>query len=220
MTNRSQEFTDTADWNEYWEEWDEGKDEEYAASVSGGHFERVDRFFEKVGIPADSAFVGCGPGTLAAKVATAHPNMQVTGYDAAELVIERNREEYSNSANISFEGAALPDFDVTQQFDLVFCYSTLHCVRDSERAIENLYEHVRSEGHLIFNYPNEKYHEDHQDVEGQLRERLQLPVEGTNLLSHERITSILDADVRDFWGFVDADGPFVEPANPCVIIGK
>lgn len=220
MTARKEPFSDTIDWNNYWEEWDEGKDEEYAASVSSSHFERVGRFFEQVSIPDDSAFVGCGPGRLAAKVATAYPNMQVVGYDAAVSVIEKNREEYIDLPNIAFKQAVLPAFDVSQRFDFVFCYGTLHYVRESEHAIENLYDRIRPGGHLVFNHPNKAYQNDHLDAEGQLRERLQLPIEGENLLSQERIVDILDADIRDFWAAVDANGPFVRPANPCVIVDR
>lgn len=213
-------FTDTIDWDEYWQNWSDDATEEYAASVSGGHFERVARFFEQVGVPDDAAFVGCGPSSLAVKLARAYPNTQIVGYDAATSVIERNREKYADLPNITFERAVLPNFDIDQQFDLVFCYATLHYVRESERAIENLYARVRPGGHFIFNYPNEAYQSDHQDVEGQLRERLQLPINGENLLSEEKITNTLDGNVRDFWNVVDADGPFVRPANPCLIVEK
>lgn len=220
MTDQRRDFTDTIDWDEYWRDWTEDEHEEYTASVSGGHFERLDRFFEHVGVPDDAAFVGCGPSSLSVMVATAYPQMQVVGYDAAKPVIERNCEEYADLSNISFRQAVLPNFEVNRQFGLVFCYATLHYVRESESAIENLYERVCPGGQLIFNYPNKAYQESHQDAEGQLRERLQLPIEGENLLSREGITDVLDVDVRDFWNFVDAEGPFVRPSNPCVIVGK
>lgn len=220
MDNRGQEFTATINWDEYWEEWAEGATEEYRASVSGGHVERVTCFLEDVGIPDNAAFVGCGPGSLAVEVAKTYPTMQVFGFDASKSVIERNRETYEDVPNIMFEQAALPSFNVDQQFDFVFCYATLHYVREIERAIENLYVHVLPDGHLVFNYPNDAYRDNHRDVEGQLRERLQLAVNGQNLLSQERIAELLDADTRDFWEVIDADGPFVRPANPCVIVDR
>lgn len=220
MTGRRQEFTDTIDWDEYWREWDEDATEKYTASVSGGHYERVARFFEEVGAPDQAAFVGCGPGSLPVKVASAYPAMQVVGFDAAKSVIKRNREEYDDVPNVTFEQAVLPSFDVNRRFDFVFCYATLHYVREIERAIENLYAHVLLGGHLVFNYPNKAYQNDHRDVEGQLQERLQLAIDGENLLSQEKITEILDANAHDFWKVIDADGPFVRPANPCIIIEK
>ena len=220
MTARKHEFTDTIDWDRYWQDRSEDASEEYTASVSGGHYERVARFFDQVGIPDDAAFVGCGPSSLSVKIATKFPDMHVVGCDAAWSVIKENRDEYAGLSNLTFEQAILPTFDIDQEFDFVFCYATLHYVREIERAIENLYAHVRSDGHFVFNYPNRAYQDDHQGAEGQLRERLQLPINGENLLSQERIADILDADVRDFWEFVDTDGPFVRPANPCVIVDR
>ena len=220
MTARKYEFTGTIDWDEYWGNWSEETPEEYTASVSCGHYKRVIRFFDRVGVPDDVAFVGCGPSSLSVKIATEFPNMHVVGYDAAWSVIEKNREEYAGLSNLTFEQAMLPIFDIDQEFDFVFSYATLHYVREIERAIEELYAHVRPNGHFVFNYPNRAYRNDHQDAEGQLRERLQLPINGENLLSQERIADVLNADVRDFWEFVGVDGPFVRLANPCVIVDK
>lgn len=220
MPDGASPFADTIDWNEYWRAWDEDSDEAYAASVSGGHFERLERFFDLVGVLDDAAFVGCGPGTLAKSVAAAHPETHVVGYDAAESVVAMNREARSGHPNLSFRIAVLPGFDVGRRFDLVFCYATLHYVRDSERAVENLYRHVRQGGHLVCNYPNEAYREAHRDVEGELRERLTVAVEGENLLSRHRIADLLAAEPRDFWEVIDAEGPFVRSSNPCLVVEK
>jgi SAM-dependent methyltransferase len=72
------------------------------------------------------------------------------GYDAASSIIEENQLEYADLPNIAFDQAVLPSFDVYQQFDFVFSYATLHYVRESERAIENLHDHVRTGGRLVF----------------------------------------------------------------------
>lgn len=220
MPDGTSPFPASFDWDEYWRTWDGESDEDYTASVSGGHFDRLERFFERTGVPADAAFVGCGPGILANAVAAAHPGTQVVGYDAAEIVITRNREVHSDRPNVSFGIAVLPEFEVERWFELVFCYATLHYVRDSERAVENLYRRVRPGGHLVCNYPNEAYREDHREVTGKLRERLKLPIEGENLLSRPRINEILGADTRNSWELVDAEGPFVRPSNPCVVVEK
>ena len=220
MTNQKEAFTDTIDWDKYWQKWEDEGDEENGTSVSGGHFELVERFIERVGIPTDAAFVGCGPGILAAKVATAYPEMQVVGYDAAESIIKYNREEYQDVANLSFDKEILPEFTIDQHFDLVFTYGTLHYVQKSEWAIKKLYEHVRIGGHLICHYPNHKCHESRQSDEGWNRERFQLVIDGENILSQDRIAEFLDAEVRDFWDFVDAEGPFVRPSNACVVVDK
>lgn len=59
------------------------------------------------------------------KIATEYPTMTVVGYDAAASVVEKNRAEYADLSNISFEQTLLPSFNVDQQFDFVVCYAPL-----------------------------------------------------------------------------------------------
>lgn len=220
MPARNTPFEKTIDWDEYWTNWSDKEDETYAAVVSGGHFERIQRVFEQVGVPSTAAFVGCGRSSLPVKIGTAYPDMRVVGYDAARSVIEQRQDEQADVTNVTFKHAVLPEFAVDQRYEFVLCYSTLHYVREIERAIENLYAAIHSDGHLVFNYPNQAFQEDHQHAEGHLRKRFQLALNGVNLLSKERIEDILGVEIRDFWDVVDADGPFAQTANPCVMVDK
>lgn len=211
-------FADTIDWDAYWREGRDA-DADYPADVAAGKFELLERFFERVGVPDDAAFVGCGPGDLPAAVAASYPGTLVVGYDAAASVLAANRDRHDRP-NLAFERAVLPAFDPGRQFDLVYCYATLHYVREAEAAVEALYRHVRPGGHLVCHYPNEATRRTHRDATGALAERFALVRAGANLLSRERVADLLDADVRDYWALVDADGPFVRPENPCVAVSK
>lgn len=213
-------FADTIDWDAYWAGWEPDAEEEYAASVSGHHHDRLERFFDEVGVPETAAFVGCEPARLAAAIARAHPDTRAVGVDASSAVLDRNRATYGDLPNLSFERAALPEFPLDERFDLVFCYATLHYVGDVERALETLFAAVSAGGHLVCNYPNPAYREAHQDAQGELRERLHLPLSGANLLTRRAIEDCLDREVRDFWATVDAEGPVVRPENPCVVAEK
>lgn len=213
----------TIDWNEYWRE-DREADAEFPANVgSYGKADLLARFFEQVGTPADFTSVGCGPADCPIELAERFPEMDVYGYDAAESIVRRNRAK-TQRENVSFEVAALPEFDAERQFDVVYCYATLHYVAEIERAIRNLYARVRPGGYLVFNYPNEEtrtfYHEEFAD-EPAFRERFELVFEGENVVSADEIEGSLDAPVRDYWGLVDADAEDgAAAANPCVYVEK
>lgn len=213
-------FADTIDWDAYWAAWEEDGEEDYPAAVSGHHADLLERFIDRVAVPESAAFVGCGPGDLAAAVANAHPEFRIVGFDAAETVLARNRDTYADVPNLSFERTVLPAFDPDEAFGLVFCYATLHYVREIERALESLFGSVTPGGHLVFNYPSDAYRDAHRVAEGELRDRLQPVLEGANVLSRADLRALFDREVRDFWTAVGADGPFVRPENPCVFVEK
>lgn len=185
-------------------------------------------FFEHSGNPDDFASIGCGPADCPLELAERFPGIDVFGYDAAESVVRENREriesETSDRGNVSFEVATLPDFDVGRQFDLVYCYATLHYVRDVERAIRNFYEHVHPGGHLIFNYPNDATREFYHDQFGgeeEFRDRFRLVFDGENVTSAAEIEDLLGVGVHDYWNAVDADRDVgAAPPNPCVYVEK
>ena len=133
-------------------------------------------------------------------------------------------DDTTDRGNVTFEVAALPGFDVDRRFDLVYCYATLHYVRDVERAVRNLYDRVRPGGHLVFNYPSEttrEFYHDQFDDEEAFRDRFQLVFDGENVTSAAEIENLLDANVHDYWDAVDADRDVgAAPPNPCVYVEK
>lgn len=216
-------YKGTIDWDEYWATGREASTD-YPANVGRhGKADLLARFVEAVGVPDDLAAVGCGPANCPVEVAERYPGMEVYGYDAAESVVRDDRERVDRG-NVTFEVAALPDLDaVDRAFDLAYCYATLHYVRDVERAIRNLYDRVRSGGHLVVNYPNEATRETYRGEfadDEEFRERFGLVFEGANLTSAGEIADLLDAEVRDYWDAVGTDADFATPANPCVAVEK
>jgi SAM-dependent methyltransferase len=229
-------YDGTIDWNAYWREGREA-DADFPANVGAyGKADLLARFFEAEGVPDDFTSVGCGPADCPLELAERFPELDVVGYDAAESVVRKNRErveseadddgdgETTNRGKVAFEVATLPDFDVDRQFDLVYCYATLHYVREIERAIRNLYERVRPGGHLVFNYPNEatrEFYHDQFDDEPEFRDRFELVFEGENVVSADEIENALGATVHDYWDAVDADRDVgAAPQNPCVYVEK
>jgi trans-aconitate methyltransferase len=225
-------YEGTIDWDDYWRSGREAYADFPANVGRHGKADLLARFFEAEGVPDDFASVGCGPANCPLELADRFPKMDVYGYDAAESVVRENRARIEREAgdealdreNVFFEVATLPDFDVDRQFDLVYCYATLHYVRDVERAIENLYERVRPGGHLVFNYPSEttrEFYHDQFDDEPEFRERFALVFEGENVTSAGELEDALGASVQDYWDAVDADSDVgAAPANPCVYVEK
>jgi len=215
-------FQLTIDWNAYWaEDRESDQNPDDSASVSEGKDKLVTRFIEQTEKPGRVAFVGCGPGILPASIAQAYPDTEVIGYDAAKSIIQENRREYGGISNLSFEVAVLPDFDVEPLFDLIYTYATLHYVENAEAAIEALYQNLRPGGYLICNYANDEVQGFYEKAAKEhIQERFEAVIKGKNILSCDQISLCLNAEVRDFWQFVDAEGDYVRSTNPCIFVEK
>ena len=228
------DFTDAIDWNDFWTTASDRRRQ--SAEVSQfGNPDLLARFIEETGLPDSFASIGCGPATCPIELATRYPDMTVVGYDPAVSALEAARAtaEEAGIDNATFARGSLPELDVDRRFDLVYCYATLHYVRDVETALTELYDRTRAGGHLVFNYPNRRTAAHNRRlVSGEadrplpgdpdaFRERFHLVFEEANLLSTARIESILGVRPRDFWSTVDApDEPWIGRHNPCVYVPK
>ncbi|WP_435334630.1 class I SAM-dependent methyltransferase [Haloarchaeobius sp. TZWWS8] len=176
------------------------------------------------GGPDTVASIGCGPAVDLFELATRFPETEFYGYDVSESVIRDNRAiatEYGYD-NVHFAVDALPDLDVSREFDLVYCMATLYFVDDAEASVAAMYDRVAPGGRLVFNYPN-RYTRARFDREftGARRELFGHVVDGANLLSYATIGDLLGKRPRDYWGAVGArDHSFVGRDTPCVYVEK
>lgn len=230
-------YTETIDWDQYWEEADE---EDREGGIPSAHHatDVVAAFLAETGAPDAFADVGCGPGVVAFDVAERHPDATVVGYDAADPVLAENRRRAREEGpeDVGFERAVLPEFDPGREFDVVFSYFTLCYVADVEAALSNLYDAVASGGYLLFNYQNrlarsfwrtmaenpEEYLDEASAFEpGRFEERFRLLLEGENLLSYERIRGILGTWPRSVWSVVEKpDVRWAWRHHPLVFVPK
>lgn len=212
-----QRHPDTIDWNRYWT--DAGEEMRDSATPSKHHMrELLADLFEEKGVPDSLASVGCGPGVVAFDVAERHPETTVVGFDAAESILDENRERAREERveNVEFERAVLPEFDPGGRFDIVFCYGTMAYVSASRRALRNLYDAVAPDGHLVLGYVNDRGRATYQgwldapedrseesfDPE-RFRERFRLVLAGESTLSYREIRDALGTWPRSFWEFTD-----------------
>lgn len=232
-------YTDTIDWDEYWDDADEGVREDTGPSadlVADPVFEFLEKRTD--GDPASYADVGCGPGHLAFEAAERYPDATVVGYDAAEPVLAENRRRARERTGEvpTFERAVLPEFDPGRQFEVVSCLFTLCYVADVERALAALYDAVAPGGHLVVHYhnrlaqahygsiaesPHEYLDENSAWDPETFVERFELVVEGESLLSYDRIHDVLGTWPRSVFSVADgADRYGAHRYEPLVFVPK
>ncbi|MFC3960315.1 class I SAM-dependent methyltransferase [Halovivax cerinus] len=207
--------------------WERVYDEsDYDRRAYLGGEEMVDclsRFVDRFGPFEDVVSVGCGPAVVPFALAERRPSISITGLDAAEPVVTDNRDLAAERGleNLSFAVDTLPDLDVDRQFDLVYCVATLYFVREAERAVERLFEHVRPGGYLVLNYPNERTRSWARENGADKTVDFSLVAEGENVLSRDGIGRLLGAEPRDYWTAVDAaDADFATSDTPMVYVER
>jgi trans-aconitate methyltransferase len=201
------------DWDEFWRTADE--DDQQSATPSAHHVREAlaDLVAETGGIDS-FADVGCGPGVVTFDVAERYPDADVVGYDAAEAILETNRERAAADGfdNVGFEHAVLPEFDPDREFDLVCCYGTLAYVTESEQALQALYDAVAPGGHLVLGYVNEfgaaQFRAQHADLKEsddprrdpeEYGKRFRLVMDEETTLSFDAIRKALGVWPRSIW---------------------
>lgn len=94
--------------------------------------------------------LGCGGGTLAARIADLVPAGEVLGIDASHGMIDEARLKSRN--NLQFVLMDINKLNYIEQFDIVFSSATLHWIKDHRRLLRNVRRALRSGGRLSFNF--------------------------------------------------------------------
>ena len=228
------ESTTPIDWHRFWTDADD--DRRRSAHVGQyGKAELLASFFDEYGVPDSFAAVGCGPAGCPIELAKRFPNTAIYGYDAAPSAIEEARERIVEEGleNVTVAVDRLPQMNVERRFDVVYCYATLHYIADAETALRELFDRVGDGRHLVFNYPNRLTLATYRRLLGgdterplpgepdDFRERYRLVLDERNLLSYDRIESILGTRPQSVWSVVDQpDAPWVGRDNPLVYVSK
>lgn len=228
----------TIDWDRYWNDADEDRADVGASPSAELVVEPLREFLAETGVPDSYADVGCGPGAAVFAVAERFPETAVVGYDAAEPVLEWNREQAREAGHehASFERAVLPEFDPGRQFEVVSAFFTLCYVADVERALTNLYDAVAPGGSLVFTYhnrlaqshfrkvaasPDEYLDESAPFDPDRYADRFELVLDGESLLSYDRIHDALGTWPRSVWSVADdAERYGAWRQNPLVYVPK
>jgi trans-aconitate methyltransferase len=96
--------------------------------------------------------VGCGDGSITAKLARLVKNGRVLGIDSSESMIKRAAEQFPASAfpNLSFRLMDATDILLAEKFDVAFSNATLHWVEDQMAVLLGVRASLRIGGRLLF----------------------------------------------------------------------
>ena len=98
--------------------------------------------------------LGCGDGTLTARIAELLPSGRVVGIDASRGMIEAARSKARE--NLSFAFMDINDLDFSAEFDVVFSNATLHWLKDHRRLYQRVGRSLRDNGRIRFNFAGER----------------------------------------------------------------
>jgi trans-aconitate 2-methyltransferase len=113
------------------------------------------KIIEELGLRGTEAVLdlGCGDGTLTARIAEFVPRGEVVGIDASQGMIDVARKK--EAGNLRFVLMDINDLDFSERFDVAFSNATLHWVRDHMRLLRNVRRALRHDGVLRFNFAGE-----------------------------------------------------------------
>jgi len=97
--------------------------------------------------------LGCGDGTLTARIADLLPQGEALGIDASQGMIDTARPK--ERENLHFLLMDIDDLDFVAQFDVVFSNAALHWVKDHRRLWHNVCRALRPGGRVRFNFAAE-----------------------------------------------------------------
>ncbi|SHN77108.1 class I SAM-dependent methyltransferase [Chitinophaga sp. CF418] len=88
--------------------------------------------------------LGCGTGELTSQIAAS--GAKVTGLDASSSMIASAQEHYPD---ITFKVGDATNFSLPETFDAVFTNATLHWIRQQEKALDRIWQHLKPGGRLV-----------------------------------------------------------------------
>jgi len=94
--------------------------------------------------------LGCGDGTLSARIADLVPGGEVVGIDASRGMIAAAQSKVRK--NLRFLLMDIDEMNYVERFDAVLSNATLHWIKDHKRLLRNVGRALRKEGSLRFNF--------------------------------------------------------------------
>lgn len=88
--------------------------------------------------------LGCGTGELTAQIAAS--GAQVTGIDSSVSMIAKAKQHFPD---IRFVVADATSFTLPEKFDAVFSNAALHWIRQKEKVLDRIHQHLVPGGRLV-----------------------------------------------------------------------
>jgi trans-aconitate methyltransferase len=88
--------------------------------------------------------LGCGTGELTSQIAAS--GAKVTGLDSSASMIASAQQHFPD---VTFKVADATSFSLHEEFDAVFSNATLHWIRQQEKALDRIWNHLKPGGRLV-----------------------------------------------------------------------
>lgn len=95
--------------------------------------------------------LGCGDGTITNQLAEMVPQGSVVGIDASEGMI-KTALEGKKYQNVIFTLTDIDEIQYVNEFDLIFSNATLHWVKDHKKLLKNVFQALKFNGTIRFNF--------------------------------------------------------------------
>lgn len=95
--------------------------------------------------------LGCGDGTITNQLAEMVPNGKVVGIDASEGMIKTALKD-KKSQNVYFKLKDIDAISYINEFDFIFSNATLHWIKDHKKLLKNIFQALKNNGALRFNF--------------------------------------------------------------------
>lgn len=92
--------------------------------------------------------VGCGTGEILNTIKNRFPAVSLYGIDISEEMLEKSKEKLLNTAELSLGDAELLPYE-SDYFDLLICSDSFHHYPNPQKAIEEFYRVLKTDGHLL-----------------------------------------------------------------------
>jgi trans-aconitate 2-methyltransferase len=121
-------------------------------AASGHQRDWGNRLIDELHLKGDEIILdlGCGEGTLTARLAALVPNGGVVGMDSSATMIAEAKD--LETSNLKFLCRDIDDLDFHQGFDVIVSNAALHWVRDHDALLRNVHEALRPGGVARFNF--------------------------------------------------------------------
>ncbi|MFO7821313.1 MAG: methyltransferase domain-containing protein [Lentisphaeria bacterium] len=93
--------------------------------------------------------IGCGTGTLTARLVERYPNAAITAVDVAETMVEQARRRLGNRGNVIWQAADAQHLEVRGKFSLVVSSSALHWLQPLPQVLTRLVASLRPGGEFV-----------------------------------------------------------------------
>jgi trans-aconitate 2-methyltransferase len=96
--------------------------------------------------------IGCGDGKITALLSGRVPEGFVIGVDPSISMLTKAEEvrKESGAANLAFCEGFAEDFLFNEHFDHIVAIHVMHWVKEQEKALKNIYAHLKPKGHVHF----------------------------------------------------------------------